>query len=199
MNKKNLIKELVIIAVLISLELLLALTPLGYLPIGPLVISFMMLPVAVAAISTGIKGGAITGTVFGITSFATCFGKDIFGTTLCGISPVLTGILCIGTRLLAGLLAGLIFCALKKVLNRYVLYYVTGFCAALLNTLLFTSTLILFFANTEYLQGFIAGKNLFIFACTFVGINAIFEIIAATLLTGLIGTALNKANLIERG
>lgn len=198
MNKKNLIKELVIIAVLISLELVLALTPLGYLPIGPLVISFMMLPVAVAAISTGVKGGAITGTVFGITSFATCFGKDLFGTTLCGINPFLTGVMCIGTRLLAGVLAALVFCGLKKIINRYVAYYITGFCASLFNTILFTSSLILFFANTEYLQGFIAGKNLFIFACTFVGVNAVFEIIAATLLTGLIGTALNKANLIER-
>jgi uncharacterized membrane protein len=106
--------------------------------------------------------------------------------------------MCIGTRLLAGVLAALVFYGLKKIINRYVAYYVTGFCAALFNTILFTSSLILFFANTEYLQGFIAGKNLFLFACAFVGINAIFEIIAATLLTGLIGTALNKANLIER-
>ena len=74
--------------------------------------------------------------------------------------------------------------------------FVTGFFAAFLNTLFFMTALILLFGNTEYVQGLIGGKNIIIFVCTFVGINAVCERISSTLLTGIIVMALKKARLI---
>ena len=38
--------------------------------------------------------------------------------------------------------------------------------------------------------------NILAFMCAFVGINAIFEIVASTIVTGAVGTALLKAKLI---
>ena len=58
------------------------------------------------------------------------------------------------------------------------------------------SSLILLFGNTEYVQGLIGGQNIFIFVCTFVGINAVAEFIASTVITGAVGSALVKAKLI---
>ena len=53
------------------------------------------------------------------------------------------------------------------------------------------------FGNTEYLQGLIGGRNVIVFICAFVGINAVVEMLAATFAVGLVGTALHKAKLIK--
>ena len=52
--------------------------------------------------------------------------------------------------------------------------------------------LVLLFGNTEYLQGLIGGKNILVFICTFVGINAVVEMIATTAAVGTIGKVLNR-------
>ena len=59
------------------------------------------------------------------------------------------------------------------------------------------SALVLLFGNTDYLQELIAGRNIIVFICTFVGINAVFEMVASTLITGAIGSALYKAKAIK--
>ena len=51
-----------------------AYTPLGYLNIGPLAVTFNVIPVAVCAIVLGPTGGAIAGAVFGLTSFMQAMG-----------------------------------------------------------------------------------------------------------------------------
>ena len=40
-------------------------------------------------------------------------------------------------------------------------------------------------------------KNVIVFICSFVGVNAVFEMIASTLITGAVGTALKKSRLIK--
>ena len=52
------------------------------------------------------------------------------------------------------------------------------------------------FGNTEYVQNLIGGRNVIVFICAFVGVNAVFEMISATILTGIITVALKKAKLI---
>ena len=42
------------------------------------------------------------------------------------------------------------------------------------------------------------GRNVILFICTFVGVNAVFEMISSTMLTSAVGTALIKAHLINR-
>ena len=69
---------------MIAILLLMAYTPLGYLNIGPLAITFNIIPVAISAITMGPVGGAIAGAVFGLTSFGQCIG--IGGTSLMGVT-----------------------------------------------------------------------------------------------------------------
>ena len=57
--------------------------------------------------------------------------------------------------------------------------------------------LILAFVETDYIKDMMGGQNIIIFICTFVGINAVFEMIASTLITGAVGTALTKSRLIK--
>ena len=65
-------REMVTTAMLCGILLMMSFTPLGYLNIGPLAISFNMIPVAIGAIALGPMGGMILGAMFGITSFLQC-------------------------------------------------------------------------------------------------------------------------------
>lgn len=199
-TKKLSTTQITILGLMIAILILMSYTPLGYLNIGPLAITFNMIPLAIAAVACGPMGGAILGAVFGLTSFGQCIGiggVSAMGATLFSISPVLAFIQRFIPRLLDGLLLGYIFKGVCKATKKSPLAgFVTGFFAAFLNTLFFMSALILLFGNTEYVQGLIGGKNIILFVCTFVGINAVFEILASTVLTGVIAIALKKARLI---
>lgn len=192
-------RQLTLLGLLTALLLVLSLTPLGYLRIGPLSASLNMIPVAVAAIALGPTGGAITGAVFGLTSFAQAMGGgSALMAVLMSISPVLTFVLCFVPRLGMGLLVGLLSLALRKATNTTVRSCIVGFCAAFFNTVFFMGALVLLFGNTAYMQELMGGRNVIVFICAFVGANAVFEMLASTLIVGVLGKTLEKAHLIGR-
>ncbi len=199
MKTKFTVSQLVILGLMTAILLLMAYTPLGYLNIGPLAITFNVIPVAISAITLGPVGGAIAGGVFGLTSFLQCIGvggTSAMGVILFGINPVLAFIQRFIPRVLDGFLLGYIFRGARKLTNVSVACLVTGFCSAFLNTLFFMGALILLFGNTEYMQELIGGKNVILFVCGFVGINAVFEMISSTIITGAVGLALYKARFV---
>ena len=59
MNKKFTTSQITLLGLMIAILLLMAYTPLGYLNIGPLAITFNIIPVAIIAITMGPVGGAI--------------------------------------------------------------------------------------------------------------------------------------------
>lgn len=200
MNKQSKTSQITMLGLMTAILLLMAYTPLGYLNIGPLAISFNMIPVAISAITLGPVGGAIAGAVFGITSFLQCIGvggTSAMGAMLFSINPVLAFIQRFIPRLLDGLLLGYIFQGMrKKSKNIYLSCAVTGFFSAFLNTLFFMTLLVVLFGNTEYMQGLMGGKNVIVFICSFVGINAVCEMVSATIVSGAVGAALYKARLL---
>lgn len=196
--KKLSIRDFVILALLVGVLLLMSMTPLGYLNIGPLAITFNIIPVAIAAIVLGPVGGLVAGCVFGLTSFLQCIGiggSSAMGVILFDINPFLAFVQRFVPRALDGFLLGYIYRFLSRRTKSYVACAATGFLSAFLNTLLFMTALVVLFGNTEYVQGLIAGRNIIAFVCAFVGVNAIAEMVSATILTGAIGTALDKAGL----
>ena len=209
-------KTIALMGILTALLILMAFTPIGYLKVGAISISFLMIPVAIGAIALGPWAGAALGGVFGITSFVQCFGMDAFGTFLMDINPFFTFLMCVGARVLAGLCAGFVakgFKLLADNLNkkqkpgsslavRCAGYSVTGLCAALLNTAFFMGTLILFFwNNTEFIAKMnewgIETSTLAKFFAAFVGTNALVEAIAAFFIIGAVASALYRARLID--
>lgn len=200
MNKKMNTRQLTMLGLLTAVLLLMAYTPLGYLNIGPLAITLNVIPVALAAVTLGPAGGAVIGGVFGLTSFLQCIGvggSSAMGVVLFGINPFLAFIQRFLPRLLDGLLLGYIFKGVKKLTNVQISCFVTGFFSAFLNTLFFMTALVLLFGNTDYMRELIGGKNVILFICSFVGINSVFEMIASTIITGLVGFALFKAKIIN--
>ena len=199
-NNTSTTVRLVTIALLTAVLLLMAYTPLGYLNIGPLAITFNMIPVAIAAIALGPSGGAAVGAIFGLTSFLQCIGvggTSAMGAALFAINPFLAFVQRMLPRVLDGFLLGYIFRGMKRHTNGFVSCAVTGFFAAFLNTVFFMSSLVLLFGKTEYMQQMIGGRNVIVFICTMVGINAVLEMLASTVITGAVGSALIKAHLIH--
>lgn len=193
-------KSLVLLGMLTALVILFSFLPIGSIPVGPLVITLNVIPVAIAAVALGPIGGAIMGAVFGIFSFLQCFGIGIpsgMGAVLVEINPFLAFVQRFLPRALDGFLAGCICRAVTKLANIQTACFVTGFCTALMNTAFFMLTLVWFFGNTEYMQEKIDGKNILAFIVSFVGINAVFEMAVATVITGAVGFALYKAKLIK--
>ncbi|MDY6339076.1 MAG: ECF transporter S component [Saccharofermentans sp.] len=193
-------KTIAVLGILIGLIVLMAFTPVGYLRVGAVSISFLMIPVAIGALAKGPWAGALLGTVFGITSFVQCFGMDLFGTYLASKNVVFTFIMCVICRALAGFLAGLVFKGISKLTkNSFVRSSLTGLSAAIFNTVLFVGALILLFGKATVSEATGIDPSLGIIAlfATIVGINAVLEAIAAFILTGGIGVALFKAKLIE--
>ncbi len=171
--------RMVQLALFIAIIILMAFTPIGYIKTPALEITLIVIPVTVGAIILGPTSGAILGGVFGITSFIQCFGMSPFGAVLLGINPLATFILCMVPRILMGWLSGILFAALKKIDKSKVFSYAAASLAGpLLNTTLFMTVLVLFFYNTDYIQGFVSAmgtSNVFAFVIAFVGVNGLIE------------------------
>jgi len=179
-------KSLVLLGLMTAILIVFSFTPIGTIPIGPLSITLNIIPVAIAAVALGPAGGAAMGAVFGILSFLQCIGIGIpsgMGATLFGISPFLAFVQRFIPRVLDGLLVGLIFRWCDKGFGHGPAGFIAGFCSAFLNTLFFMSALI-------------AGRNVVVFICAFVGVNAVVEMVVSTLITGGVCAALYKARLL---
>ena len=197
-TKKMDVRALAILGLMTALVIVFSFTPIGSIPIGPLVITLNTIPVAIAAIALGPKGGLAMGCVFGLMSFLQCIGIGIpsgMGAMLFSISPFLAFIQRFIPRALDGFLVGVIFRACEKKLGRGACF-VAGFFSAFLNTLFFMSALVLLFGHTDYVQGLMNGRNVVVFICAFVGINAVVEMISSTLIAGFVGTALYQAKIL---
>ena len=110
-------------AVLAGIVVFMAFTPIGYLKLGTVEMTFIMIPVAVGAITLGEKSGAFLGLVFGISSFIQCFGLSPFGASLLAINPLYTFIMCLVPRVLMGYLCGVIYKLLSKIKKSVAIYF----------------------------------------------------------------------------
>lgn len=116
-NNRFTTAQLTLLGLMAAILLLMAYTPLGYLNIGPLAISFNVIPVAISAVVLGPVGGAVAGAIFGLTSFLQCIGvggSSAMGVVLFGINPVFAFIQRFIPRLLDGICLGYIFKGMRR-------------------------------------------------------------------------------------
>ncbi|MBQ7076712.1 MAG: ECF transporter S component [Lachnospiraceae bacterium] len=196
-TKKLNVTKLVETAVLIAIVLVMGNTILGTIQTPLLSVSLVTIPVAVAAIVVGPIGGLCCGAAFGINSFVRAvMGLGGMTTILFGINPVGMFITAVVMRCLVGLLVGYIFKALKEKTHLgKISYYIGALCAPLLNTLLFMTSLCLFFYNTDYIQELASGKgaaNPIMFVIILVGIQGVVEAIAGLIIGGSVSLVLDK-------
>lgn len=189
-QKRNSTANLTVTSILSAIIVVMTFTPAGYLTIGIVEITFLCVPVAVGAVLCGPRCGAVLGGIFGLTSFMQCFGigrPSAFGAALLSINPLSTAVLCIVPRILAGLIAGLIFKAFKGK-KENISFAVTSLSTGVLNTLLFVSALIALFGVSN-LSALGLGDSIIKIIAAIVTLNAVIE--WAICLT--VGLAVSKA------
>ena len=197
MKKENISPNVLMLtklSVLLAIIILMGFTPIGYLRLGTAIeITLITIPVIIGAIDMGPKAGTFLGFAFGLTSFLQCvLGTSAFGVMLLSISPLYCILVTIPTRTLMGFLTGLLGKALKP---NIISYAITGLCGSLLNTLLFMTTLMLCYYNTDYIRGIaesLGSTNIFTFLLAFVGINGLVEAVTCTALSAIITKALKR-------
>ena len=172
------------LALMVAIIFVMAFSPLGYLRTPGLTITFLTVPVAVGAIILGPTAGAICGAAFGLTSVAMALtGGSAFSAALLQINPFGLLFTCLVPRILEGWICGLIFQLVKK-FSKNGAFIVASLSCPLLNTLFFMSSLVLFFYNTEYIQGIVTklgATNPLIFVILFVGVQGAIEAVACTI------------------
>lgn len=150
--------DLVKMALFVAIIILLSVTPLGYIHLGVINATTIQIPVIIGAILFGWKKGAFLGGVFGITSmikntvqpnatsfvfspFVPVFGKDK--------GSLFAIVVCIVSRVMIGVVVGLLFKALSKTkLSKALSAGVCGFCGALTNTILVMGGIYLYFGRS---------------------------------------------------
>lgn len=103
-------RQIVIIGILGAITVVLGMTPLGFVPIGPLNATTMHIPVLIAAFIEGPVVGAFVGLIFGLSSLFNAITRPtpisfVFYNPLISIAP----------RILLGLIAYGLFAAFKRV------------------------------------------------------------------------------------
>ena len=194
MKEKSKIFQLTLTAAFLAIILVMAFTPVGYLKVGIVEITFLVLPVALGAVTIGTGAASFLGLAFGATSFIQCFGMSAFGEAMLNISPFFAAVVCFVPRLLLGICAGLLFKALSKTkMPAAVSCGITALCASLINTVCFVGLLIVLFGKTEYIQSMmqsLGAKNLLLFGVAFAGVNSLVEAAANAVLGGALGPVL---------
>ena len=151
MKRNQKILRMVELSMLIALVVVLQMVG-TFVKIGPLPMSFVLVPIVIGACMLGPRAGAILGGVFGIiTMIMGITGADAFSFLLWDASPVWFVIICLLKATLAGFCSGLVYQALGKLFHGKYIYLQTvlaAITAPIVNTGIFAVGMLVFFFNT---------------------------------------------------
>lgn len=197
-KNKQKIQRLTLAAFFIAIEVVMAYTPIGYIPVGALSITTMHLPVILAGVLIGPGFGGLMGFVFGLTSFLRATFEP--GITSFVFTPFITVggisgnfwslVICFVPRILLGVLSGYIFRFFHKHMKKDV---PAAALTAAINTVLHTAGVlggIYVFFGPEYGQAL--GTSLSGVAALLLGVVAS-NMILETALAAVVVPILYKA------
>jgi len=149
-NNKKIIK-MVELALLVALVFVLQMLG-SFIKIGPLPMSFVLVPIVIGAFLLGWREGAFLGLVFGVISMIMgIIGVDAFSFILWQANPFWFVVVCLVKATAAGLGAGLIYKGFNKVLGeKYIIVstVIASISAPIINTGIFVAGMLLFFFDT---------------------------------------------------
>lgn len=197
MKRNQKTKKIALFAMFLAIELVMLLTPLGYIRTPFLSITLMHIPVIAAGVLMGPGYGSALGLVFGLTSVwnatmtpnLTSFVFSPF-VTIGGISGNWTSlIIAIVPRVLLGWIAGTLFNVFNKKLNRPISALLAGVLATACHTLMVLGLIALLW-GPQYAQAIGQSPDtLLMYLGMVILTNGILEMIAA----GIVSMALAKA------
>lgn len=202
-NKKE-IQGLVLTALFSAVVIIMAFTPLGYIPLGVINATIIQIPVIIGALFCGPKQGAFLGFLFGFTSF---LKNTIMPATLSAFvfSPVLAagmfgvkGVLfstfiCFVPRVLVGIIPYFIYKGMKKFSKwKSVNFAVAGVFGAFTNTFLVMGSIYLLYKDAyAAAQGIDPAMVLGVIG-GIIGFNGVIEAVLSGVIVSAVGSVLNK-------
>ena len=130
-TKKLEVRKMAIIGVLSAISIMLSMTPLGFIPIGPTSATIMHIPVIIGAVLEGPVVGMIVGFIFGATSLIRNLTMPTI-TSFALINPLVS----ILPRVLIGIVAYYVYkMAVKLIKNTFISGWITGVIGSLVNTI----------------------------------------------------------------
>ena len=191
MNQSTSIRKMTILSLFIAIEVVLLVTPLGFLRIGPLSATLLHIPVILAAILLGTKYGVMMGLFFGLASVwnaTTAPGPISFVfspfITIGGMSGGWQSlIVALVPRIALGWIAGSLFSVFNKKFSRHTSAGMAAGIATLLHTIMVLG-LIVFFYSDAYASalGIAQGALLGVLAYT-IATNGMLELALATIVS----------------
>ena len=130
-TKKLEVRKMAIIGVLSAISIMLSMTPLGFIPIGPTSATIMHIPVIIGAVVEGPVVGMIVGFIFGATSLIRNLTMPTI-TSFALINPLVS----ILPRVLIGIVAYYVYkMTVKLIKNTFISGWITGVIGSLVNTI----------------------------------------------------------------
>ncbi len=158
--KNTNIKSFTLTAMFLAIMIILAITPLGFIPIGPINATTMHIPVIIASIILGPKIGAGLGGIFGILSLvrSTIIITPMSFVFSPFIANPLTGqgdwralIVAIIPRILIGVVPYFVYIGINRLLKtkaRPVSLFIAGLAGSMTNTILVMNLIFFFFRDS---------------------------------------------------
>lgn len=126
------VRKMAIIGVLAAISIMLSMTPLGFIPIGPTNATIMHIPVIIGAILEGPVVGIVVGFIFGAASLIRNLTMPTI-TSFALINPLVSVL----PRVLIGIVAYYVYKLTMKISknNAFVSGWITGVIGSLVNTI----------------------------------------------------------------
>ncbi len=187
-NTSSKVRQTTLTAILAAIVILMAFTPLGYLRVGPVSITFLVIPVVIGGMTLGPVRGGFLGAVFGATSFAQCFMGDPFGAALVSLNPMAAAAACFIPRILIGVVAGLLFPLLMKLSkNSAVSFIGTAVGGTLNNTVRFVGMVVGFFQGSYF-----GGSPFWTIFAGFFTVNVALELVVGVIVSAALSAVLDR-------
>lgn len=194
---KKYMKNLTKLSLLSAIIIILAVTPIGFIPLGFMRATTIHIPVIIGGILLGWKSGAALGFVFGLVSFLnntfnpviTSFVFTPFYNFADFSGGMQSLIICFVPRILVGVVAGLLY---QKLKNTKFGVSAIAFIASMTNTILVMGGIYFFFAKDYAAARDISIDSLLNVIIGIISINGVIEALIASFITVAICFA-NKA------
>lgn len=207
-NRKQL-TELVLTGLFAAIIIIMAFTPLGYIPLGIINATIIQIPVIIGALFCGPKKGALLGFLFGLTSF---IKNTIMPATLSAFvfSPVLAAgmfgakgvifstFICFVPRILVGVVPYFVYVGMRKICKlKTVNFAVAGVLGAFVNTLLVMGSIFILYKDAYAQAVGIAPSAVLGTIGGIISFNGVIEAILSGVIVSAIGLVLNKIKPIK--
>lgn len=195
MKKSKNTKFITLMGVLLAIEIIMAFTPLGFVPLGFTKATTIHIPVVIGAIFLGPLAGTILGGAFGILSIIintvspalTSFVFSPFITIGGAQGNIWSLVIALVPRMLIGIVAYYSYKWVSKIDKTKVIAYATaGVVGSLTNTVLVMSGIYIFFGQQYAAAKEVTFEALFGVIMGIIGINGIPEAIVAAIIVTLV-------------